>query len=149
MVEVNHLLITKNLIKMKKFTTLLVLLSLTINIIAQPPNKIIDTDVKACFSIYLDGKKVETDDVLVGFKSFDSLHMYAKINDEFTTYLKANKTYEMIITHTDYERQIIRITTANKADSLFIKLDLNKGKDMSFAGSYKYNEVLNKYIRYD
>jgi hypothetical protein len=134
---------------MKKFTTLLVLLSLTINIIAQPPNKLIDKEVKACFSIYLDGKKIETDDVLVGFKSFDSLHMYAKINNEFTTWLKTNKTYEMIVTHTDYEKQVIRVTTDSKSDSLFIKLDLNKGNDMIFVGNYKYNDKLNKYIRYD
>jgi hypothetical protein len=115
---------------------------------AQPSNRSLE-DIRTEFSIYLDNTKVETDSVFIGFKKADSVHIYAKLNDEFTTWLKPNKVYSMYITHPGYNAQSLSIVTSNKPDSIKIEVRLSRTEPNCYIGYYKYNKLLKKYTNYE
>jgi hypothetical protein len=132
---------------MKKLFTILTLM-LSISICAQPPNTAKD-DVKAHITVYLDGESVETDEVMVGFKDTAAMHLFAKVTNDFNTWLKPNKKYSMIIYHPGYSKHTINIATNNKPDSIHIRVILNKAGPRSTVGYYKYDPKANKYTHYD
>jgi len=131
---------------MKKLTLLLCLFS--INLLAQdnsPPD-----DVPIEFNILLDGKKIETDSVQIGFASTNSMHVHAMINDHFTTFFKVNREYWLIITHPHYNKQIIRLITNTKPlEKGKLDVYLSSTDPDCYIGLYKYNSFLKKYINYE
>lgn len=133
---------------MKKL--LIIMLLLVANINAQKYDPIpSNIDVKAVFHVYLDGKGVETDNVLIGFGVKDNTHMYSKINNDFTTYLRSNRVYTMFVTHPDYNKQQVTIITNSPKDSIDISIFLCKSSPDCYVGYYKYNNILKKYIVYE
>lgn len=120
----------------------------TLNLTAQdnsPPN---DEQVSIQFNVLLDGKKIETDSVQVGFVSHNSMQTHVLINDNFTTFFKANKTYWLVITHPKYNRQILKIFTYNIPEKTKINIYLSSKDEDCYIGEYKYNSVLKKYVKH-
>lgn len=107
-------------------------------------------EITISFNIYLDNKKVETDSVLVGYYSKQVTNKYLIINDSFTTYLKPNTIYSMVITHPSYNKQIIRINTDSlKSKINYIDVYLASNKSDKENNKLHYNNTLNKYIVYE
>lgn len=125
---------------------IILLCLLSFNLIAQdnsPPND----DVAIEFNIMLDGKKIETDSVQIGFVSTNSMQIHALINDHFTTYFKTDRSYWLVITHPHYNKQVIRLHTTNQSVKRSkIDIYLSSTEPDCTIGEYKYNKLLKKYI---
>lgn len=149
---------------MKKILILsLILLSFIINntLYSQKNNKVKEykdsyvishnepLDIKASFNIFLDNKKIETDSVLIGSVHDTSAKTYSIINDSFDTYLLPNKTYNMIVTHPNYNKQILKIITNKTNENLKVEIYLSSKDPDCYIGYYKYNITLRKYIQYE
>ena len=106
-------------------------------------------DVKATFNVYLDNKKVETDSVLIGSIYDSSTKTYSVINDQFDTFLLPNRVYNMIITHPNYNKQILKIITDKANEKLKVNIYLSSKDPDCYLGYYKYNKLLKKYIKYE
>jgi len=131
---------------MKTLTLLICLFS--INLLAQdnsPPN---DNEIEIQFRIYLDGKNVETDSVKIGYVSINSKPNIVVINNQFTTYFKPNRYYQIVITHPNYNMQILRL----KTDSIpiktggYVNIYLQKNTPTCNIGELRYNKFLKRYI---
>lgn len=134
---------------MKKIILLLCLLTLGVKSQNKDPVKE-DTDVPIEFNVLLDGKKVESDSICIGFVSKNSVKIQALINDSFTTYFKPNKLYHIIVTRHGYNKQIITLNTDSLNHKIRPVIDVylsSTDKDC-YLGMYKYNQLLNKYINY-
>lgn len=93
-------------------------------------------DFKVKFNVYLNDKKVETDSVLVGFYNPSTTEYFMKITDDFVTYFKYNQTYNMMITHPNYNKVIIKIRIKSPNDLAYYNIYLNSNEPT-------------KYINYD
>lgn len=108
-----------------------------------------DNEVKASFNVFLDNQKIETDSVMIGFVSNSSIHTITTINDTFTTFFKSDKVYHIVITHPHYNKQTLRLITDKKKGIVNINVYLSSKSPDCSIGYYKYNKILNKYIKYE
>lgn len=111
-----------------------------------------DTDkqvIKAFFNIYLDHKKIETSKVLIGFVSYKDINHYSIVTDSFTTFFEPNRTYHMVITHPDYNKQMIRIVTSDEDMKIKVDVYLSSKDPDCYIGYYKYSKTLKKYVQYE
>jgi len=109
----------------------------------------IDNEIKASFNVFLDNQKIETDSVMIGFVSNNSIHTITTISDTFTTFFKSDKVYHIVITHPHYNKQTLRIITDKKQGIVDINVYLSSKSPDCSIGYYKYNKFLNKYIKYE
>lgn len=129
---------------MKKY--LLILIGfIALNINAQQPKK----EIKASFDVFLDNKKIETDSIVVGYVYTNSIKYHVVINDTFTSFLLPNETYHMVITHPNYNKQMLKIVTSNVYKDMKINIYLSSKEPDCYIGYYKYNPILKKYMKYD
>jgi len=108
-----------------------------------------DNEVKASFNVFLDNQKIETDSVMIGFVSNNSINTIAKINNTFTTFFKFDKVYHIVITHPHYNKQTLHVITDKKEGIVSIDVYLSSKSPDCSIGYYKYNKILNKYINYE
>lgn len=137
---------------MKKLTLILCLITTFVIGQNKDPVKenIITDDIPIQFNVLLDGKKVETDSICIGFVSKNSVKMQALINDYFTTYFKPNRVYHIVLTRVGYNKQIITLSTdgVNRQNTPTIDVYLSSTDKDCYLGLLKYNQILKKYINY-
>lgn len=140
---------------MKKSIIIALLSLFTISLVAQdnspPKNKNLNNEIEIQFRVLLDGKDVETDSVKIGYVSINNKPNVVVINNQFTTYFKTNRYYQIVITHPEYNMQILRL----KTDSIipeskgYVTVYLQKNSSNCYIGELRYNKFLKRYIIMD
>jgi hypothetical protein len=117
-------------------------------LLASVNTTLLSQDCRAKFVIYLDNQKVETDSVYIGLSALTTdPKIYSRVPDNFTTYLRPNRVYNIIITRPGYNKQRFKVDTNNK--ELDLNIYLSSSSPDCYMGLIKYNKLLNKCVVYD
>lgn len=106
-------------------------------------------DIPISFKVYLDSVDTESDRVNVGITSLLTTPQICTITNSFTTFLKPDKVYNIVIGHPKYNKQTMKIDTGNGVTTMTCKIYLSSKMPDKYIGYLKYSKLFKTLIVYD